>query len=390
MKAIKFCDDYFNHYKNWILNHLFFNYKSLSKYLYFSGMYINPKSLYNISNDDFFLLILSKIVPDALASQAKDFLEYYKENENLVRQTSKFYRDNLPHMIKVAIIGHKIMNLKFSIYNNKRIIDYFMEITGYSEMLLLKIWFLAALFHDLCYPSIILSQPIGFKLKDIIDNSTKFEVGNSTLKLIDYKHFFKDLKPYVKNEKVMKKLRQYVNDGHTTDHGVYSSYMLYRAAKMENINEPTSLNIIMNACRVILFHTCFEKINWEREYFCIRDYPLDFYLYLIDKSHECGRKVLNKKTPNEVNLINIIKFQDLKYNDKRIISEYSFLDKTTLKNAEFEYRKHKLDKINAVNKRIVFLKMFNKKNFRFPELKFIYNYVDYLEDENITEEGYLY
>lgn len=315
-------------------------------------------------------------------------LEYYKENENLIRQSSKFYRDNLPHMINVAMIGHKIMNLKFSIYKNQRIIDYFMEITGYSEMLILKIWFLAALFHDLSYPAIILSQPNKDKLKDIIENSTEFEVGNPTLKLIDYKCYFKDLKPYVKNKKIMRKLRQYVNDGHTRDHGVYSSYNLYKAAKFENINEPTSLNIIMNACRMIIFHTCFENKNWEKEFFCIRDYPLDFFLYLIDKTHECGRKVLNKKTPNEVNFIDIIKFQDLNYTNNRIISECSFLNKNPLENAEFDYRKHKLDKIDAVNKTIVFLKMFNKINFSFPALKFIYNYVDCLEDEKITEEGY--
>jgi len=387
MKVVRFCEDYFNHYKNWLSNHLIHRYKQHSKYLYFPGMYLNPTLPLNISNDDFFILVFSQIVPEGLVSRAKDFLRYYKDNENFIRQSSKFYRDNLPHMIKVAIIGHKILNLKFDLFNNRRLIDYLIEITKFDEKTILRIWFLASLFHDFGYPTIIMSQPTESRVKDVIENSTKFE-GTTPLNLIHYKQFIKDLKPYLKNKKVIKEIKNYIPNGCTNDHGVYSSYMLYRAMKEENLNDPLSLDIVMNACRMILFHTCFEYINWEDQFLNIEDYPLDFYLYLIDKMHECGRKVLNKKTPNEINLLDLIEYQDISYRNNQIISEYSYLNKKSLENAEFDYHKHKKDKIDTENRRIIFLKMFNKQNFLFPNLKFVYKYLDLSTDEIFNEEGY--
>jgi len=371
---------FFDSQKKIILNSLFHKTFSFNKNLYLPEMYLNPTAINEISDYYFISNLFSKIFPHHSLEMFQSIVDTYQINEKDMYLNKKFYRDNFSHMIKVSIIGYKILNLQFNLNGKKKLIDYFVNLTGLEKKELIKIWFLSSLFHDMFQPvSIFIKAPI-FKLEPfniIFKNSLGIEENIFSVELYHFDEYFNELSKFIKNKIIKNKIKNYIKNGKTNDHGIISSYMLYKLAKKENLLTDTFFkNIILHSCRIILFHTCFEKIDWDDNSIPIKDAPLDFYLYLIDKSHECGRKVKDINT-TEFKLLEIITSQELRYNDNLIENIYEFTNKTNLENAGFDYRKHIEEKNNSPSRIPKFLKIFNKEEIILPELKFNYNYLDY-------------
>ena len=168
-------------------------------------------------------------------------------------------------------------------------------------------------------------------------------------------------------------MKDSTKDGKTRDHGICSAYKLYLTAKKEGLLKSDFSQIIMLACRMILFHTCFIELNWDEKFFLAKEMPLDFFLCLIDNCQECGRKIKDKNEKQNVILVDILEFQELKYDEKSMEHIFKYENTENLRCAGFINEIHKESKRNSLRSP-KFLKMFDRTEFIFPELNFTYYY----------------
>ncbi|KKK40260.1 hypothetical protein LCGC14_0505580 [marine sediment metagenome] len=353
--------------------------------IYIPGIYLNPSTYYEVTDYTFVLNILEKLLPHELYQELHTVLISYRNKEKLMFETSQFYRDNLSHMAKVAITGSLLFNLEFILSGEKKIIDYFSDLLNIDKYEILKLWFFTALYHDIGQPWDTFGKP-PFHIVDNIINKGLFSKPSAPVENIlkEYDRFIEFISVSINNVNILSKIRHYIEkEGGSTDHGVVAAYILYGVAQDKNLLKNRDYQKLLQlVCRIILLHTCFEKIEWPDGFFAIKDFPLDFYFYLIDKMQECLRKVRDKKT-SKFRILEITESQDLLYSSEYnyIANRYDFTNEEALNDAGFKYKKHLEDKYDGVNKTPKFLKMFKKNGFNFPDIHFIYKYLDTNEDK---------
>ena len=372
-------ESFFEFQKNDILKCIFNKPFACDLSLNLPGMYLNPSANCRISDFAFISDLISKFLPLKITQQLNSLVDSYRNKEKLMFETTQFYRDNLSHMVKVSIIGYEIFNLKFNLNGKKLLIDYFSELEGLDIDDILKVWFLTSLFHDIGQPIDIFTKPPTHEIDKFI-NIDLLEIKSKPpeIGLNEGDKFINFLSETIKDNLILSKIKDYIERGGSTDHGVVSSYILYGITEKEGLlKEKYYKKLIQLACRMILFHTCFEKIEWGDEFFSIVEFPLDFYLYLIDKIHECGRKGKDMKT-SKFRLLEILESQDFFYSCEHnyIANIYEFLDEEALNDAGFKHKKHLKDKSDGVSRMPKFLKMFKRDSINLPEIIFRYKYLD--------------
>lgn len=355
-------------------------------------MYLNSLPIFRISDYRYTLELLSKLFPKEFVEKFQLLVQYYKNTETLLYLNSPFYRDNFSHMIKVSIMGYKILNFEFELGRRRSLLDYLAEITGYDESFILKIWFVSSLFHDIVQPIEKLTVAPLLKIppyNEIIGDIYEFE-KKVILKIKDKKilnEYFKMISKYL-NNKILRKIKKEIIRKSANDHGFFSSFTLYLIAKNGNLLNTEYKNIFLISCVSILLHNYLKELEWPDKYFNIRDIPLHFFFFLIDNLQESGRKVENIKNIN-FELIDIMNYQVLNYRTDCIECIYRYTDKEMIINAGFDFRKHIGDKYDKNSNQPKFLKVFSKKDIYFPIIHLKYFYYDPATDK-VIECKYLY
>ncbi len=210
--------------------------------------------------------------------------------EKFISITNSRYRDHLSHSVRVAVLGHFLLKEVLFSPSQITLCEHLCEQNNLSNNDFIKSWWIASLFHDICYPISKLDSSIKSIIKQVNCVFHPYSIIQKP-PVLDFMTDDKTLRDSLQTlKKNMKKslsrgayqdfefaLNSTINS-EKMDHGVLGALFLLM------LNEDKDDTTVLDATKAIALHNLKTELVFEEE-------PLASFLILCDEIQEWGRGV---------------------------------------------------------------------------------------------------
>lgn len=278
------------------------------------------------------------------------------ELEKFVFMTHSRYRDHLSHSIRVAALGHFLLKQVLTFPSKQMrmsLNEYFCLNKLFTPEDFTKSWWIASLFHDICYPmakffsstkTLIDEMNQTFSPLAIIPSDHLFKLGINKEETEDFVDILSNIIKDSVNTGVYQKFTNILEktlNSENPDHGILGALILLMLTQGDHDE------MLMEAAKAIALH------NIDGIEIVLEEQPLPGFLALCDEIQDWGREIreINGGFHSRFKTRVLVSNMKLIVDDDKLIFHSTIEDGLNFKKTGFrfeEFQKGKIRKIGRI------------------------------------------